>query len=251
MLIAEHITKSFKDSAGTQAVRDASIALRPGELTVLVGESGSGKTTLSRILAGIIAPSSGTVLLDGKSIVPPARRKEKRLNAELQIVLQDSASALDPRYTVYRSIAEPIRNLMRLPREEERARVASLMERVQLPPELGQRHPSELSGGQQKRVCIARALATEPRYIIFDEATSGLDVLMKEKILTLIRAVHEKSGAATLMISHDMDVALYMADRIAVMKDGEIVENRACCGSPDCLVHPYSRLLLRQMEPYA
>ena len=167
------------------------------------------------------------------------------------MVLQDGKSALDPRFTVYRSIAEPIRNLLRLPKREEEALVASLMERVELAPELLKRRASELSGGQQKRVCIARALATSPRYLIFDEATGGLDVLVKEKILALIRAVHTQSGVSTLMITHDMDVALYMADRIAVMKDGEILENRRYTGDPGCLTHPYSRLLLEKMDPYA
>ncbi len=125
------------------------------------------------------------------------------------------------------------------------------MERVELPEELRKRRAAELSGGQQKRVCIARALATSPRYLIFDEATGGLDVLVKEKILALIRDVHARSGAATLMITHDMDVALYMADRIAVMRSGEIVENRRYTGDPSCLTHPYSRLLLQKMDPFS
>ena len=251
MLIAEHVAKSFKGGGrSTLAVKDASLTLTPGELTVLVGESGSGKTTLCRLLAGIAAPSAGTVLLDGKSVAPPARRKDRALCASIQMVLQDGKSALDPRFTVYRSIAEPIRNLLRLPKREEKALVASLMERVELAPELLKRRAAELSGGQQKRVCIARALATSPRYLIFDEATGGLDVLVKEKILALIRAVHTQSGAATLMITHDMDVALYMADRIVVMRQGEIVENTPYTGDPGCLTHPYSQLLLEKMDPY-
>jgi len=252
MLIAEHVTKTYQTGGvAAAAVRDASLALTPGELTVLVGESGSGKSTLCRMLAGITAPGAGSVLLDGRSIAPPARRKDRALCAAIQMVLQDGKSALDPRFSVYRSIAEPIRNLLRLPRGEEGALVASLMERVELPAELRRRRAAELSGGQQKRVCIARALATSPRYLIFDEATSGLDVLVKEKILALIRDVHQRSGAATLMITHDMDVALYMADRIAVMRSGEIVENRPYTGDPACLTHPYSRLLLRKMDPFS
>jgi ABC-type glutathione transport system ATPase component len=141
--------------------------------------------------------------------------------------------------------------LLRLSKTEEKARVASLMERVRLPASLADRRPGELSGGQLKRVCIARALATSPRYLIFDEATSGLDVLVKETILDLIRELHRETGAATLMITHDMDAALYMADRIAVMLRGEIVENRLYTGDLSCLTHPYSHRLLEQMEPYA
>ena len=252
MLIAEHVTKTYRNGKSeTTAVKDASLSLIPGELTVLVGQSGCGKTTLSRILAGIIPPTSGSVLLDGQSVVPPARRKNRQLNAEIQVVLQDAGSALDPHFSVYRSIAEPIRNLLHLSKAEEKARVTSLMERLRLPSALADRRPGELSGGQLKRVCIARALATAPRYLIFDEATSGLDVLVKETILDLIRELHRETGAATLMITHDMDAALYMADRIAVMLRGEIVENRPYTGDPGCLKHPWSRRLLEQMEPYA
>lgn len=252
MLIAEHVTKTYRNGKSeTTAVKDASLSLIPGELTVLVGQSGCGKTTLSRILAGIIPPTSGSVLLDGQSVVPPARRKNRRLNAEIQVVLQDAGSALDPHFSVYRSIAEPIRNLLHLSKAEEKARVTSLMERLRLPSTLADRRPGELSGGQLKRVCIAKALATAPRYLIFDEATSGLDVLVKETILDLIRELHRETGAATLMITHDMDAALYMADRIAVMLRGEIVENRPYTGDPGCLKHPWSRRLLEQMEPYA
>ncbi len=252
MLTAEHITKSYgSGKRKTTAVTDATLSMVPGELTVLIGESGCGKTTLSRILAGIIQPDEGTVLLDGRSVVPPARKKDRFLCADIQVVLQDGMSSLDPHFTIYRSVAEPIRNLMQLPSEAERDLVSSLLERTGLPAELAGRRPSELSGGQLKRVCIARALATSPRYLIFDEAVSGLDVLLKEKILSLIRDLHRQTGAATLMITHDMDVALYMADRIAVMQNGRIVENKAYTGNPGCLTHPYSRLLLEQMEPFA
>ncbi len=250
MLIAEHVTKIYgQGSSAVCAVKDACLQLVPGELTVLVGESGSGKTTLSRMLAGIISPTEGTVMLDGKSIAPPARKKDKDLCAKIQMVLQDGKSALDPRFSVYRSIAEPIRNLLQMSKQDERDLVFSLMESVELPADLADRTPAELSGGQQKRVGIARALAPSPGYLIFDEVTSGLDVLLKEKILSLIRRLHQKSGAATMMITHDMDVALYMADRILVMQNGEIVENRRYTGDSGCLTHPYSRLLLQEMNP--
>ncbi len=252
MLTAEHVSKIYgKNPEQFYAVKDASVSLSPGELTIIVGESGSGKTTLARMMAGIIAPDEGSVLLDGKNAAPPARRKDRSLCSRIQMVLQDGKSALDPRFSVYRSIAEPIRNLMHLRKEEERKLVFSLMERTQLPAEFSDRLPAELSGGQQKRVCIARALATSPEYLIFDEAVSGLDVLLKEKILELIEDIHKQTGAATLMITHDMDIALYMADRIIVMKDGVIVEDCIYHGSTDCFTHPYSKLLIQQMDPFA
>ena len=249
-LKVSELSVSLKDN-GQPLVDKISFRLEAGESLILLGQSGCGKTTLSRILAGIIPPTSGSVLLDGQSVVPPARRKNRQLNAEIQVVLQDAGSALDPHFSVYRSIAEPIRNLLRLSKAEEKARVTSLMERLRLPSALADRRPGELSGGQLKRVCIARALATAPRYLIFDEATSGLDVLVKESILDLIRELHRETGAATLMITHDMDAALYMADRIAVMLRGEIVEYRPYTGDPGCLKHPWSRRLLEQMEPFA
>ncbi len=252
MLTAEHVSKIYgKGSESFYAVRDASVSLSPGKLTVIVGESGSGKTTLARIMAGIIKADEGSVSLDGKNAAPPARRRDRGICSQIQMVLQDGKSALDPRFTVYRSIAEPVRNILRLPKDEEQKLVYSLMERTELPRGLAGRRPAELSGGQQKRVCIARALATSPKYLIFDEAVSGLDVLLKEKILKLIEDIHRQTGAATLMITHDMDIALYMADRIIVMRDGLIVEDREYSGKSECFTHPYSKLLLRQMDPFA
>ncbi len=251
MLIAEHVSKTYGNGfRAVPALKDATLSMTPGELCVVVGESGSGKTTLARIMAGIMTPTEGGVFLDGKSIAPPARKKDRSICAGIQMVLQDGKSALDPRYSVYRSIAEPIQNLLRLSKKKERELVFSLMERMELPSDLADRVPSELSGGQQKRVCIARALATGPRYLIFDEAVSGLDVLLREKILTLIRDVHKQTGAATLMITHDMDVAMYMADRIVVMQKGQIIEDRLYTGDPGCLTHPYSRRLLKAMDPF-
>lgn len=252
MLAAEHITKAYGSGrTKTAAVKNVSLSLNPGELLVLVGESGSGKTTLSYLLAGIIAPDEGSILLDGKSIVPPARKKDRKICAAIQMVLQDGKSALDPRFSVYRSIAEPIQNLLHLPTRAERELVFSLMEQTDLPADFAKRKPAELSGGQQKRVSIARAIATSPQYLIYDEAVSGFDVLLRKKILDLIKKVHKQTKAATLMITHDMDVALYMADRIAVMRNGEIIEDRQYSGDPDCLTHPYSRLLLQEMDPFS
>ncbi len=252
MLKADHVVKFFRDSTRTAAaVKETTLELKPGEFCVLVGESGCGKSTLSRLLSGILKPDQGDVLLDGKSIIPPARRKDRRICADIQLVLQDSQSALDPRYTVYQSIAEPIRNLSKVSKTTEKETVYRILIQTGLSADIANRHARDLSGGQQKRVCIARALAASPRYLIFDEAVSGLDVLVKAQILDLIRDLHAQTGACYLMITHDMDVALYLASRILVMKDGEIVEDRAFAGKTSCFTHPYTRLLLEQMKPFA
>ncbi len=233
------------------AVRGVDLALKKGEICALVGESGSGKSTLSKLLLGLIPPTSGDILLDGKSIVPNGKKRDKTLYTRLQLVLQDGKSALDPHFTLYESIAEPIRNMSKLSKCEERYRVEGLLVEMELSEALLRRKPSELSGGQQKRVCIARALAAEPEYILFDEAVSGLDVIVRKSILDLLKRLHNTRNAAYLFITHDMDVALYLADRILVMKDGEIVEQVVYHGDTSCFNHPYSRLLLKAMMPGA
>ncbi len=251
MLEALQVSKIYKTARHrTTAVDRVSLKLERGEFLALVGESGSGKTTLARMLAGIVAPGEGQILLDGRSIAPPARRKDKRICAAVQMVLQDGKSALDPRYTVFRSIAEPLRNLTDLTETQIRETVRSLMERLELEPSLEDRRAHELSGGQQKRVCIARALAPGPDYLFYDEAVSGLDVLIKKSVLRLIRELHEERGDCSVLITHDMDAALYLADRIAVMQNGEIVEDRPYRGDPSCFTHPYTISLLRKMDPY-
>lgn len=251
MLEAVSVSKIFKNgSRMTTAVRNVSLCLKKGEFLAIVGESGSGKTTLARMLAGIMAPGSGQILLDGKSIAPPARRRDKKICSAIQMVLQDGKSALDPRYTVYKSIAEPLRNLTDLKEDRIRETVFSLMERLELEPSLSDRHANELSGGQQKRVCIARALAPGPEYLFYDEAVSGLDVLVKTSVLKLIKDLHREREDCSVLITHDLDAALYLADRIVVMKEGVIVEDRLYSGNPACFTNPYTKVLLRKMDPY-
>ncbi len=253
MLEVKGLCKSFtaqNDRRKTvEAVKNVSFTLCDGELCALVGESGSGKSTLSQMLAGVLPPTAGEILLDGENIAAFGRgkRRRQRLYSKIQLVLQDGKSALDPRFTVYDSIAEPIRNLVGCSQNEEKAKISELMESMELSQELLTRKPSELSGGQQKRVCIARALAPKPKIIIFDEAVSGLDVIVRKNILDLLKRLHKAQKMTYLFITHDMDVALYLADKIFVMKDGEIVE-RVCCENGEVhFSHPYSRLLAKAM----
>ena len=230
-----------------RAVRPTSLRMDEGACCALVGESGSGKTTLSQMLMGLLPPTSGEVLLDGVNIAGKSARRDRRIAAQLQMVLQDGKSALDPRFTVYESIAEPIRNLLKLPKAQERERILSLVQRMELSEKHLHSRAAELSGGQQKRVCIARALAVSPRLIIFDEAVSGLDVIVRKHILDLLKALRRERPCAYLFVTHDMDVAMYMADTIHVMKEGEIVESVTCRDHQTTFAHPYSRLLVSSM----
>lgn len=248
MLKANQLTKEYRikgegKKSRFTAVKPTTLELPGQARCALVGESGSGKTTLVRMLAGIITPTSGSVELDGQNIFRANKRQD--IYRKLQIVFQDAASSLNPQMTVYELIAEPLRNLLRVSRAEEKNRVYELMERMDLPQDYCRRRPKELSGGQQKRVSIARAISVNPEIVIFDEAFSGLDVIVRMQILQLLDELHEELKCTYLMITHDMDVALYMADTILVMKEGEIVESVQYRGSTDCFQHEYSRLLLR------
>ena len=254
MLVAKQIFKTYemKTPNGRKesiyAVNNVDFQLKLGEFCALVGESGSGKSTLSKLLMGLIPPTKGEILLNGEPISQWGKHR-KELYSKIQMVLQDRKSSLDPRYSVYDSIVEPLRNLKNMSKLEEKNRAKELMEQMELPHKLLLRKPHELSGGQQKRVCIARALAAEPEIIIFDEAVSGLDVLIRKNILDLLKEVHNMQRVAYLFITHDMDVALYVANRILVMREGKIVEQVHYCGDTSCLTDPYSKLLLTTMLP--
>ena len=224
------------------AVKSTSLELPTGARCALVGESGSGKTTLVRMLAGIITPTAGIVELDGQNIFLTKNRRA--VYRKLQIVFQDAKSALNPQMTVYDLIAEPLYNLQHISHAEAKGRVYELMDRMELPLEYCRRKPQELSGGQQKRVSIARAVGVEPEIIIFDESFSGLDVIVRMQILELLDDLQKELKCTYLIITHDMDVALYIADTIFVMKEGTIVEQVQYRGNKDCFHHAYSRQLL-------
>lgn len=252
-LTVENVTKTYSSRDKKQdklnALNDVSFTVNSGEFCAIVGESGSGKSTLSQIITGLIPATSGKVFFDNNELAPSNHKKQKELFRKVQLVLQDGKSALDPHFSIYNCIAEPIRNLCRMSRNDEKRRILELIRRMELSEDILQRKPHELSGGQQKRVCIARALAVNPEIIIFDEAISGLDVILRKNILDLLKRIHQKNGCTMLFITHDMDVALYMASRIIVMKDGRIVEDTTCSGTQDCLSHPYSKMLAAAMLP--
>ena len=246
MLKTINLNKQYRgqDGINYHAVFDVNIALDDHRTYALVGESGCGKSTLSRLLLGLETPSSGEVVLDDKPISRKGKSNRRKFAKSMQLVLQDGKSSIDPHFTVYQAIAEPIRNILGLQKTEEQAKVFELLSRMQLPQEVASKKASELSGGQQKRVCIARAFAISPRYIIFDESISGLDVVLRNNILELLRKVQQEERCGYLFITHEIEAALYLADEVCVMQNGKIVEQRIWNGNLDVFSHPYTKQLL-------
>ncbi|MDR2647719.1 MAG: dipeptide/oligopeptide/nickel ABC transporter ATP-binding protein [Oscillospiraceae bacterium] len=226
------------------AIDNLSLTLENGRATALVGESGSGKSTLARLISLLEKPDGGEILFDGQSTAKLRGEARRKLRANMQMILQNASAALDPRVRVGQSIAEPLRNLTRLSRAEIGRRVSEICERVSLTPELLTRLPHELSGGQLKRVCFARGMITEPGFVVFDEISSGLDPPLRERVLALIVKLKKESLNAFLFITHDMDAALRVADRVLVMKDGAIVEDADVVNGHAGFRHEYARLLL-------
>ncbi|WP_436701490.1 dipeptide ABC transporter ATP-binding protein [Nocardioides sp. BYT-33-1] len=206
------------------AIADVSLAVAPGEVVGLVGESGSGKTTLGRLAAGLVPLAGGQVLLRGEDVLAAPRAQRRHLRRGLAFVHQDPEASLDPRYAVGASIREPL-DIHRVGTPAERdARVAELLEAVQLPASYAARRPRELSGGQRQRIALARALALEPALLVADEPTSALDVSVQARVLELFRDLQERLGFACLFISHDLAVVHQVADRVAVLRAGRLVE---------------------------
>lgn len=255
MIEVRHLTRAYPTCSSPDnketfiSVNDVSFSLLENTPYALVGESGSGKSTLAMMLAGILQPTAGEILLDEKNIWTLSPKELRLIHGEIQLVLQNSQGALDPRRRIYESIAEPLRKLRHLPRQEEQHAVHDILHKVQLQDDILMRFPCELSGGQQSRVCIARAMALAPRLVIFDESVSGLDVTVQKKVLDLLLDLRQEYRSTFLFITHDIDVALYMANHIFVMKEGKIVESIADAHGYDDFNHPYSRELIESLPP--
>jgi oligopeptide/dipeptide ABC transporter ATP-binding protein len=230
--------------ATARAVDGVSFAVAPGETLALVGESGCGKTTVSRLVLRLIEPTAGAVRFEGRNVLAFDAGELRRFRRQAQLVFQDPYGSLNPRMTVGEILAEPLVLHTQLPSARRATRVAELLDMVGLPPAAAPRYSHEFSGGQRQRVAIARALAVEPKLVICDEPVSALDVSIRSQILNLLRDLQRRLGLAYIFISHDLAVVKHIADRVAVMNLGRIVEIAPADRLFAAPRHPYSHALL-------
>jgi len=249
LLTAERVGKRFPrpDGSRQQAVADVSFELAAGEALGLVGESGSGKTTMALIALGLLTPDSGEVRLDGGPWTALSERQRRRLRTRIQHIQQDPLGSFDPRFTVEAIIGEALGGHGRRSLARVRPRVRELLDEVGLPHSVLRRRPPQLSGGQRQRVAIARALAPRPQVIVCDEPVSALDVTVQAQILALLTRLRLEHGVALLFISHDLGVIHEVCDRVAVMRNGQIVEAGPVAEVFRQPGHEYTRELLRAL----
>jgi peptide/nickel transport system ATP-binding protein len=252
ILVAEHLTKIFTlrgakpwQKVDFPAVDDVSFRLRRGTTTAIVGESGSGKSTVARMVLDLLPPTSGDVIFDGRNVRDLRSKAERlKLRRQMQPVFQNPYASLDPLYSIYQSIEEPLQLHDVGTKKDREARVRDLLDKVSLPTTVMSRYPGELSGGQRQRVAIARALALEPEVVICDEAVSALDVLVQAQILELLNDLQAELGLSYLFITHDLAVVRQIADDVLVMQDGKVVEAAPVSQVFDNPQQSYTRKLL-------
>lgn len=231
----------FKPPGEITAVSSVSLRLYRGETLGLVGESGCGKSTLAKILLGLLEPTSGRVLINGRAVDPKRRKANAR---HIQPIFQDPYSSLNPRKTVSEIVGLPLRLHRIGAADNQRQAVRAMLDLVGMPERTHDQYPNQLSGGQRQRVAIARALILRPDIVICDEPTSALDVSVQAQILNLLLDLKAEFGLTYLFISHDLGVVEHLADRVAVMHQGSIVELETCEKIFAEAHHPYTRLLL-------
>lgn len=252
LIEVQHLTKSFvadtdffgRPTSFVQAVDDVSFTIRRGEAFGLVGESGCGKTTIGKMICGLLKPTSGKILFEGRDITALGPRERRAMCRDIQLVFQDPYASLNPRMTIGKIIAEPILTNKILSKEHVDDRVDELLELVGLAPYMKNRYPHEFSGGQRQRVGIARALALEPKLIVCDEPVSALDVSIQAQVLNLLDDLKEQLGLTYLFIAHGLNVVKHISDRVGVMYLGrmmEIAPKESLYTEPLC---PYTQALL-------
>lgn len=249
LLAVQHLSHAFRLNRHTQikAVDDVSFQVRKGEIFGLVGESGSGKSTVARCIMNVYRPAAGKILYDGINICNKAefRKHRIRLQAERQIIFQDSASSLNQRMTVAEIIAEPLRiHRVKTSRGTVRKEAEFQLKYVGMDASYLDKFPTELSGGQRQRVAIARALSMEPKLLVADEPIASLDVSIQAQIVNLFKHLREEHGFSILFIAHDLSMVEFLCDRVGVMYRGKLVElapTKALYSNPQ---HPYTKALL-------
>jgi oligopeptide/dipeptide ABC transporter ATP-binding protein len=252
LLEVENLVKHFvaarnvfgQAKAFVKAVDGVSFTVEAGQTLALVGESGCGKSTVSRLVLRLIEADSGTVRFEGRDLGMLNADELRGFRRNAQIIFQDPYASLNPRMTVSQILTEPLVLHDLVPASRRRARVEELLRLVGLEPRFARRYPHEFSGGQRQRIAIARALAVEPKLIICDEPVSALDVSIRSQILNLLRDLQRRLGLAYIFVSHDLAVVKHIADRVAVMNLGTIVETAQAQALFSAPRHPYSRALL-------
>ncbi|MDQ0401752.1 MULTISPECIES: ATP-binding cassette domain-containing protein [unclassified Streptomyces] len=243
------LRKEFGTHGTTTAVDDVSLEVHEGETLALVGESGCGKTTLTRLLLRLLEPTAGSVRFDGQDLAALSAPELRAVRRQMQVVLQDPYSSMNPRMRITDIVAEPLvthdpEARGRRARPRTRERVGELLEAVGLDAGIQDRYPHEFSGGQRQRVSIARALALRPRLLVLDEPTSALDVSVQATVLDLLADLQQRLGLTYVFVSHNLAVVGQVADRVAVMRRGRLVEVGDTAEVLRSPRHPYTRRLL-------
>ena len=232
LLDVQHLSKQFTSGGGPfrpvrsmHAVSDVSFSVAKGRVVGVVGESGCGKSTLARLILRLIEPTSGALRFEDLDLLAQKPKPMRALRARMQMVFQDPYSAIDPRYTIRDAVMEPFQvQGVKMTSAEAETKTNELLTMVGLSPQLAASYPHQLSGGQRQRVCIARALALNPQFIIYDESVSALDVSVQAGVLNLLKELQQEFNLTYIFISHDLSVVRFMSDRIMVMNKGKIEE---------------------------
>ncbi|MDR2386301.1 MAG: ATP-binding cassette domain-containing protein [Deltaproteobacteria bacterium] len=252
LLVVNNVSKAYSGNSPfgrggkVQAVSEVTFSLEDGDCLGIVGESGSGKSSLGRLLVGLEKPDSGQVLFQDHQV--DRRGRDKALQSGLQMVFQDSNDAVNPRFSATKILAEPLKNFFDLKGQALRDRVGELLEAVGIPASECEKYPSQFSGGQLQRICIARALAAKPKLIVLDEPLRGLDVSVQAQILNLLSDLRKNFGVSYIFISHDLEAVYNLANRLAVMFGSRLVEMIDDLSLFNSIKHPYSLALMASAQ---